>query len=63
MPQETRDMPKTESVGKSVPRKEGRSKVTGAARYVDDLTMPDMLYGGAARSHPLDHFRGRHPLG
>ncbi|HEY0083317.1 MAG TPA: xanthine dehydrogenase family protein molybdopterin-binding subunit [Pyrinomonadaceae bacterium] len=40
----------TEIVGKPVPRKEGRSKVTGAARYVDDLRMPDMLYGATVRS-------------
>ncbi|HEV7902865.1 MAG TPA: xanthine dehydrogenase family protein molybdopterin-binding subunit [Pyrinomonadaceae bacterium] len=45
-------MPKTESVGRPVPRrKEGRSKVTGAARYVDDLRMPNMLYGATVRSH------------
>jgi CO/xanthine dehydrogenase Mo-binding subunit len=51
MPQETRDMPKTESVERPVPRrKEGRSKVTGAARYVDDLRMPGMLYGATVRS-------------
>ncbi|HLL14870.1 MAG TPA: xanthine dehydrogenase family protein molybdopterin-binding subunit, partial [Pyrinomonadaceae bacterium] len=31
-------------------RKEGRSKVTGAARYVDDLRMPGMLYGATVRS-------------
>ena len=40
----------TDTVGKIVPRKEGRSKVTGAARYVDDLTMPDMLHGVTVRS-------------
>ncbi|MDX6269668.1 MAG: hypothetical protein QOD28_891 [Acidobacteriota bacterium] len=40
----------TEIVGKPVPRKEGRSKVTGAARYVDDLRMPGMLYGTTVRS-------------
>jgi len=40
----------TEIVGKPVPRKEGRSKVTGAARYVDDLTMPGMLHGATVRS-------------
>jgi CO/xanthine dehydrogenase Mo-binding subunit len=52
MPPETRDMPKTESDGRPVPRrKEGRSKVTGAARYVDDLRMPGMLYGATVRSH------------
>ena len=37
-------------VGKSAPRKEGRSKVTGAALYVDDLTFPDMLHGITVRS-------------
>ena len=38
------------SIGKSVPRKEGREKVTGCARYVDDLTFPDMLHGVTVRS-------------
>jgi CO/xanthine dehydrogenase Mo-binding subunit len=37
-------------VGVSVPRKEGRDKVTGKARYVDDMTLPDMLYGATVRS-------------
>ncbi len=37
-------------IGKSVPRKEGRDKVTGAARYVDDMTLPGMLYGATVRS-------------
>src|SRR6266850_7546011 len=37
-------------VGKSVPRKEGRKKVTGQALYVDDLTFPDMLHGVTVRS-------------
>lgn len=37
-------------LGKSVPRKEGRKKVTGAALYIDDLTFPDMLYGVTVRS-------------
>src|SRR5258708_16790577 len=36
--------------GKSVPRKEGREKVTGTARYVDDLTFPDMIHGVTVRS-------------
>jgi CO/xanthine dehydrogenase Mo-binding subunit len=40
----------THSIGKSVPRKEGREKVTGRARYVDDLTFPDMLHGVTVRS-------------
>jgi CO/xanthine dehydrogenase Mo-binding subunit len=38
------------SIGRPVPRKEGRSKVTGQARYVDDLTMPGLLYGATVRS-------------
>jgi CO/xanthine dehydrogenase Mo-binding subunit len=41
---------KTRSIGKSVPRKEGREKVTGCARYVDDLVFPDMLHGVTVRS-------------
>jgi len=37
-------------VGKSIPRKEGRRKVTGQALYVDDLTFPEMLHGVTVRS-------------
>ncbi len=37
-------------VGKSVPRKEGRDKVTGRSQYVDDMTLPDMLFGATVRS-------------
>src|SRR6202041_3121152 len=37
-------------VGKSVPRKEGRDNVTGRARYIDDMTLPGMLYGATIRS-------------
>jgi CO/xanthine dehydrogenase Mo-binding subunit len=37
-------------VGASVPRKEGREKVTGAARYVDDMVLPGMLHGATVRS-------------
>ena len=37
-------------VGESVPRKEGWDKVTGAARYVDDMILPGMLYGATVRS-------------
>ena len=37
-------------IGKSLPRKEGRRKVTGAALYVDDLTFPGMLHGITVRS-------------
>jgi CO/xanthine dehydrogenase Mo-binding subunit len=37
-------------IGMSVPRKEGRAKVTGSARYVDDLTFPEMIFGVTVRS-------------
>jgi CO/xanthine dehydrogenase Mo-binding subunit len=35
----------------AVPRKEGLDKVTGQAQYIDDLSLPDMLYGATVRSH------------
>src|SRR6266576_797666 len=37
-------------IGKSVPRKEGRKKVTGQALYVDDISFPEMIYGVTVRS-------------
>src|SRR5213083_3567410 len=37
-------------IGKPIPRKEGRKKVTGQAFYVDDLTFPGMLHGVTVRS-------------
>jgi CO/xanthine dehydrogenase Mo-binding subunit len=37
-------------VGTSVPRMEGRDKVTGHTRYVDDMVLPGMLYGATVRS-------------
>jgi CO/xanthine dehydrogenase Mo-binding subunit len=37
-------------VGAPVPRKEGREKVTGQAKYVDDMALPNMLYGATVRS-------------
>ena len=37
-------------IGHSVERKEGREKVTGRARYVDDLAFPDMVHGVTVRS-------------
>jgi CO/xanthine dehydrogenase Mo-binding subunit len=41
---------KTSLVGKPIPRKEGRKKVTGQALYIDDLTFPGMLHGVTVRS-------------
>jgi CO/xanthine dehydrogenase Mo-binding subunit len=37
-------------IGNSVPRKEGRDKVTGRSQYVDDMVLPDMLFGATVRS-------------
>ena len=39
-----------ESVGRNVLRKEGADKVTGRARYVDDITFPDLLHARTIRS-------------
>ncbi|MEO8260172.1 MAG: xanthine dehydrogenase family protein molybdopterin-binding subunit [Acidobacteriota bacterium] len=38
------------AVGRNVLRKEGPGKVTGRARYIDDLTFPDLLYARTVRS-------------
>jgi CO/xanthine dehydrogenase Mo-binding subunit len=38
------------AVGRNVLRKEGVEKVTGGARYIDDLTFPGLLYGRTIRS-------------
>jgi CO/xanthine dehydrogenase Mo-binding subunit len=38
------------AVGRSVLRKEGVEKVTGAGRYIDDLHFPNLLYGRTLRS-------------
>ncbi|MBI3652332.1 MAG: xanthine dehydrogenase family protein [Acidobacteria bacterium] len=38
------------AVGKNILRKDGYEKLTGAARYVDDVTLEGMLYGKTIRS-------------
>src|SRR5262245_13895036 len=38
------------AVGRNVLRKEGSEKVTGAARYIDDLRFPGLLHGRTIRS-------------
>jgi CO/xanthine dehydrogenase Mo-binding subunit len=38
------------TVGRNVPRRDGMEKVTGAAKYVDDLGFPGMLHGRTIRS-------------
>ena len=42
--------PMGQSLGRSIPRKEGKAKVTGSARYVDDVTLPGMVFGATVRS-------------
>jgi CO/xanthine dehydrogenase Mo-binding subunit len=37
-------------IGTAVPRKEGHDKVTGAAQYVDDMSLPGTIYGATVRS-------------
>jgi CO/xanthine dehydrogenase Mo-binding subunit len=37
-------------VGQSVPRKEGYEKVTGRSQYIDDMVLPNMLFGATVRS-------------
>src|SRR5262245_50806356 len=38
------------AVGRNVLRKEGRAKVSGAARYIDDLSFPRLLHARTIRS-------------
>jgi len=42
--------PLASAVGRSVPRREGAAKVTGAARYTDDLVVRDAWFGKTVRS-------------
>jgi CO/xanthine dehydrogenase Mo-binding subunit len=44
------DLQKERIVGTPVFRKEGVAKVRGAARYIDDLSLPGMIYGATVRS-------------
>jgi len=39
----------TRVVGTSVPRNEGPAKLTGQARYIDDLSFPGMIFGATVR--------------
>jgi CO/xanthine dehydrogenase Mo-binding subunit len=38
------------AVGRNVPRKEGRDKVSGSSRYIDDLSFPSLLHARTIRS-------------
>ena len=49
-PKTERKTPPTRQVKRSVRRLESRSKVTGSAEYIHNLTLPGMLYGKIARS-------------
>jgi CO/xanthine dehydrogenase Mo-binding subunit len=40
----------TTAVGRNVLRKEGAAKVSGAAKYIDDLSFPDLLHARTIRS-------------
>ena len=40
----------TRVIGKATPRVEGIEKVTGAAKYTSDVTLPGMLWGKVVRS-------------
>src|SRR5580765_6405709 len=40
----------THAVGRNVLRKEGASKASGAAKYIDDLTFPNLLHARTIRS-------------
>ena len=48
-------------MGKNVRRKDGDAKVTGAAKYIDDLSFPGMIYGATIRSTiPRGRIRAGH---
>jgi CO/xanthine dehydrogenase Mo-binding subunit len=38
------------AVGRNVPRKDSQAKVSGTARYIDDIVFPGMLHGRTVRS-------------
>jgi CO/xanthine dehydrogenase Mo-binding subunit len=45
-------------IGKATPRKDARIIVTGRAQYIDDVKLPEMLYGKVLRSpYPHAHIR------
>lgn len=45
-------------IGTAIPQKDARGKVLGEARYVDDLSLPGMVFGKVLRS-PYPHARIR----
>ncbi len=48
------NLPKTKApldvIGRALPRPDAVAKVTGAAKYTDDYSFPDMLYGATLRA-------------
>lgn len=55
LPSEEKDQKDERAVvGKRLPRKDSWEKVTGKAKYADDITLPNLLYGKILTS-PLPH--------
>lgn len=50
MTRSSRSNKRVGSVGRNTRRKDGADKVTGRAKYIDDLTFPRCLYGATFRS-------------
>ena len=51
----------TRAVGTNVRRKDGDAKVTGAAKYIDDIAFPGMIFGATIRSTiPHGEIAARH---
>ena len=50
MPRRSAGAPALRTIGTSVPKLEGFDKVTGRARYLDDLRIPGVLHGRTVRS-------------
>ena len=48
--QKTVDAEKSKWVGKPIPRKDGRGKVTGETKFFSDIALPNMLFAKVARS-------------
>ena len=44
----------TSYIGQPVPRREDQKLLTGQARYIDDLTLPGMVWASVVRS-PFAH--------
>ncbi|MEK7691247.1 MAG: hypothetical protein AAB425_09520 [Bdellovibrionota bacterium] len=46
-------------IGQSVRRRDGRAKLTGQTKYIDDIEFPDLIHGITVRSRgPRSRIRG-----